>query len=652
MKLIKYYPKFYVCGAFLLLIVFVFGANPAVFLASLLLSLFITSRLYVMSHSSKVFNLIVSVVILMTTMMSGSLLVWLINKNSSLDTILLFSFAILLITSVLLVMSNRKDKLRHQQIRLVTIDDYLAIFIAIFILAGMIVFPAFRDNPRTLQANLTDFISMGTDDNNHLGMFADKLELDRGILNSTDQADKASIMSGTNIYPTSWHTANAVIIKTFINDISESTHEKVLLAYVITKLFWMFVLLYLFIRVFLFVTRILTLKNELDVKINLALAFFLSGFFAYYLLLEQFIQGFYNFIPVIIGFLLLSFFMAHTVADKEEPHSTAIITFGGLSALSWPLVLPALCLSVLLAYLNSNSNPVQWFKKFYKSIRYQIIIAGAILIAVALQLYLLVAPGSRSISGVIIEPGAIAQHSSWFYFYIVAGFSALLLQRQDILHKRLNYTVILASCLSLCCFILYAYQTLKSGTVDYYFYKLLNVLMIVLAPLSTAGFLLIIYRQFSQLSSSLPIYTMIACAVPMLIGINPTNTSNTDYVKGKRSFSNAENTTLYNAFTGDDTRIINYESGKDSVAITLDQPSFNIITSSMLRSAKKLHPCNEKSYAAAVTNDANALVSAVKLCPEEVQLNIYTRGDNKKELDKLFDNNKLSNRVEVYTLGM
>jgi hypothetical protein len=201
-----------------------------------------------------------------------------------------------------------KPKLSTQPYKISYLNphDIISIAIALFIL-GLLTMGPIRNSIATygsvnIPVVAVNYMNTSIDDTNHYSRINDRLQYDRGVIYKSDAVELVALRDTVSSYPPGWHSANAMLIKSVSPDIQLGGES--LLGYVLTKLFWMFVLVYCFCRATLNLFSFSSIRKDRKKYVHLAWLLGALSFFSYYVLVEQFREGFYSFIPLMVWLLL------------------------------------------------------------------------------------------------------------------------------------------------------------------------------------------------------------------------------------------------------------------------------------------------------------------------------------------------------------
>src|ERR1017187_7432417 len=239
--------------AIILIVIGVFWGYQAVVL---FLSLALTYVIFEPKLSSKIFTshfykLVVSIVIYGAVLQSTILFVWLFDHNFPLN------YSVDLAAFLLLIGFGWEKLVRHQlftrnkKLKIITYPDTLALILGILIIVRAVGAPVAKSIKDYGYVNIpaiaTDYINTNVDDASHLSRVNDRLQLNRGVIYKSDQTRNVVLQDTISIYPPGWHSANALLITSLDPGIKVGGQS--LVAYVITKIFWLFVTVFCLVRV-------------------------------------------------------------------------------------------------------------------------------------------------------------------------------------------------------------------------------------------------------------------------------------------------------------------------------------------------------------------------------------------------------------------
>jgi hypothetical protein len=651
-------------GISLLLILglLVFGGFGTVFL---LISIVITYLLLNNYLSDSVFDtrffrVIVAVVLYFIILQNAILSVWLVHHNFPLNQAIFASTLLLGVSYAIGLFSKDWQGFpKRLSLRVFSTSDaysvLLALLIVLLVLAGP-VRNALHQHKLGIPALTISYINTSLDDSSHLSLLNDRLQLNRGVFYKTNVAQLVVHQNLTTSYPTGWHSANAAAIKALDPGIRVGGQSAI--AYVITKIFWLFVLVYLFCRVTISLFSLL-LKSETR---NLTVQSYIwivasSLFFAYYILLEQFKEGFYNFIPVLIGQLIILALLLQLGNDRDVKNKTfkygfrallpLVIALTGV-ALAWILLLPAGIIVLLVAIFAPlrEAKTLKPLQGLWLQLRSQVIIFALAALAILIQSKVITAGSSRSFRQGIDEVGSITAHSVWYFIFAITGvmlFYGLLSIKVRITEQLLPYIVsLLASIL-----FIYLFQIVTVHHTEYYFVKTLNTLMIIAIPVAITGWgllLRLIALRYGYVNS-----IFMSCGLvfllPLIIGIEPLNTSNLGYIKGDRGFTFTEDSYMYKNMA--ERAKVNIASRRtDTIFFTPGLTDHNIIATNIIRSIQPVDTCDDKMFTQLLKDNVNGLFDTVSKC-QSSHLTIVTSPQTYDVLRNLVSDRNLNNKVTI-----
>lgn len=612
---------------------------------------------------SHILHLVITFVLYFVALQMTIMSAWLLNHEFPLSDCLLLTAGWLIPAWLVGEYHRNKSDEQNKVVKkysFATRDDIVSITVSVLLLA-VIIIPPMRHTDNLFHnffPKMTiGFMDMGVDDTNHYGMLLDHIQFDRGVLYKTAAAPYVNSSQVVSSYPPAWHSANALLATAFKPTISASGAT---IAYVITKLVWFFILTYLFARFsFMILHRI---KRNIPSGVAYIFSTALTLFFSYYVVLEQFKEGFYSFIPELIYILVLCIFfmqLAEDLMHKNKESSRYRTLFPILLAitggiLSWFLILPALCLAIFIPIVLDLRHKTHRHIFLHELFRhwYAYFIAA---ISVTLQVILLTRSSSRSFREGINDPGSLTLHSSGYYIIVGVGIVLFLtLIAKKYAHQFEIVLTFLGSLLAFCLFI-YLYQYLTAGTSGYYFLKTLNTVMIIAVPISTVGITLALATLKDRLSnlSIVSLYAIAFIAIVFIIGIEPLNTSNVQYALGHRTFNSTQNEFIFNQIAAlghvkpqdRHNTVLFYEPG-----IT----GFSVIGSSILKNISVIGSCYETVaptlYSSQPTDLFVAIAATCMHTPGDVI--IVTTQQNKLAFEKYVNQYGLARKVVVASIPL
>lgn len=572
-------------------------------------------------------KLIVSLVIYSVILQCVILLMWVPFHSISLTASSFITLGILAIGAVSIwkLIPNKLTS-KTETSKALSRADIWAIAVASVILAIIIV-PPMKDSiaqhiaPSQFIGSLAlDYMTNSLDDGNHFGMFSDRAILDRGVLYNSGYDRLATSQPTISSYPVSWHASNVVLTKALLPNMVKD--GQIIVSYVISKLFWFWMLCYMF--------AILALTAKLKPSNN-ASSHFLTGslllFFGLLITTPIFIQGFYSFIPALL-YLLMSCFILTKVTDHGSIGKLILITLLGTGAtLSWTLLAPVYAFTIIYETVSS----IKMGRKKRENVWKYLLAVGTLCMcagALGLQVLLMTRPGTRSFDSGINDPGAIAIYSMFVVIFIIA-FAYTYFHRAS-KEVRDNLLPLLASYLLVCVFI-FGYQTVTTGHEEYYYYKALIGAVITLTPFAIAAIHSLLAKYLlSQPRPTRALYVAgVVSTLVIVLGINPTNTVFTGFFLGSRDLSPSMGSYVYKhaQTTSKHTNTPTY------LLYTPASPNIGAVSSTILRATTVYDRCYDHVFPTLFSNDPTNLATALTTCrAESAPITIITTDKDKQKV--------------------
>lgn len=634
-------------------------AIATVFLSLLMTHQVVSKYLGKQTFDSLVFRFILSLIVYITILQFSVLAVWIISRDFPLDKIVYVNTFVVFVSYIFERFFGSESQV--QRAKSITISDILAVFIAIFIIGLIALVPlknslAFYKKPN-LAPLMSDYINTSLDDSSHLSRINDRLQLNRGVLYKSSVVNQVVHQNTIGTYPPGWHSANAVIMKAVHPEIKVGGQS--LFAYVVSKFVWLFILVFCFCRVIFELARLLT-KKVTD-KLQTADLVWLTGsglFFAYYLLIEQFKEGFYGFIPLLIYQLLALVFLLQLGQNQDKENSRSmprplfllLLMFLG-AALSWILVLPAVAIALLLIVFYPF-KPVDWLNiigNLWSQFKYQAHIITLAVMAMLVQIIVITGDSSRTFREGVNDPGAITAHSDWYFLVVLAGIILFYILVSNANKVARQITPYLVSLSGVALFIFF-FQYLTINKTEYYYTKTLNTVLIVAVPIAITGWFLlvrILVDKFESITATFLSVGLVIC-LPLIIGLEPLNTSNLSYVQGKRAFSRYENTFMYDDMSKR-AEVPVRERQADTIFYVPNEQGHNIIGTNIIRSIQKIDDCDGRIFYQLLANNETTLFDAIENC-QTSPLTIVTRPESLVHISTLVNERHLDDRVTILSI--
>lgn len=486
----------------ILLLLFMIVLTKCINLTVIILSFLLTEKIFDKFLNSqifdtKIFRKLFIFIIYFIIFQCIILVSWLINHDFPLDqTPLLTLFTLLLLYFQQKYLCTSKVSATNGIKRAYNFSDTVSLVIAFTVLSPIFIVPFIYTHGNTEQV-IAGIANEG-DDRNHLEFINLRLKYNRGILYHSDaEGKKASNhpIKAVEFYPASWPSANTVIIKSIYPKVSigKSSTD----AYLISKAFWFFVVIFLYVKIIFIIYEAYNNKKQLSMPSTLWLccaAFLTCRIF----IIDIFRQGFYSFMPQIISILLtIALLLQICKQDRKNIQSRntllllAIVAVGG--CLPWYLMIPSLLLSLLIIYSDHMrlTNPVRFFKEIKNIILEHWLYYILLTTAVATQLFVLLA---RNVTGdesslelINATSGQHTQYVPEFYIFIYLGCALYLIFINSKTEKALRYITYLFMSILILAGTLSAIQISTIGQNSYYYFKVLYAATIISLPIGIVG---------------------------------------------------------------------------------------------------------------------------------------------------------------------
>ncbi len=452
---------------------------------------------------SKIFTSVLVLFCYLILLQCTVLISWLISHNFPLNATPLLMLVLLLAMSIFNKYFSQKKvvsidhKLPHATFN---IKDLVAITVP-FMVCGVILIAPLREASGYNTQVLTMSLANGNvDDAAHIAIINDHIQFNRGIQIKSDAVGKTR---NGGFYPAGWHSASAVIITSISPNIKVGIES--LLAYGIQKLFWFFVMFYLFIRSCF---ALYALADDRKMKSSSFIMISgLSSLLGCIFLIPIIREGFYSFIPQLIAALLALTILAQVCVEGKlkGPRGSLpllfIVCIGG--CLPWLLPLPAFMAATLLTlyFATKGGTLRESLSGLWAAVKDNAALIIFLGLALLTQLYVMSQNDStESVSFItgIVQNGGIAKYNEMFYIFACLGFISFLVLCNKHAKKSISALLSLAMTLAFYCIIFYLIQMICVGMITYYFYKVLDILIVFVLPLSIIGIDLLLRKTFDN----------------------------------------------------------------------------------------------------------------------------------------------------------
>ena len=465
------------------------------------------------------------------------MLAWLINHNFSLDYVPLLSLAIIFLIQFWAWIIGKKEQVTYPKVKKISLTDTLSIVVSLLIIAIVIIAPTYQNDKGSKPPITISMINGNVDDSSHLGLVNDSLQFNRGILFGSDSADKSR---NDGFYPAGWQSASAIIIKTFCPNIQTGITS--LLAYGVLKFFWLFILFYLIIKIsFILYVFITGQRLKLNAYFSILTITSLLGCI---FLLPMAREGFYSLLPQLITAILsvpivIQLCVSKNYLERRQILPILLFVFIG-GCLAWLLPLPAFVLaaSILLLIISFDKQLSKTLKNIFIIAKENLLILLTLSVSLIVQIFVMSSNKTeKSVSffeGIALD-GGITKYNSIFYMLVCIGFLACILFINKKSKKTFYLILSLLMSILLYCTFIHLVQMKMLGRDAYYYFKLLNILTIMVLPFCVVGLGLIIKKLCGKNQKLIEILITTIFISVTFIAVGP-EISTLAYAGGHRDF--------------------------------------------------------------------------------------------------------------------
>lgn len=600
---------------------------------------------------SKFFVFAISIFFYVLILQAVVLTSWLFSNNFPLSLCGPLSLPVLI--AIYHSIKLRDNKGSTRQWRAVTTKDMMSIIVCMATLVLVVVLPIHHSGNNT-PSGLMVLINQSFDDSSHIGLLNDRLQFNRGVILNSD-AEGHTRSKGVLFYPPGWHSANAVIIKSFYPNIS--TGYESVIAYIITKVFWFLFLVYIFVRTAFSLYGVFTKKRQ-----TVAVTIWLTGgslLFTGWFLKDSFEYGFYSFLPqlIIIPIFILSLIQIALLKwrGRDEmlrslPLPLALCVG---SALSWLLLFPVFVAALFLSIcdLLLKWGFLKTIRRLVRQVPRYLFFFILIFMSIVAQMVILI-NSNQSISFIdgILMNGPAQIYPTTFYGFMFVGlllFIVLAIRNNNTTQLKpiLYYILTIVSFSAL----LYILQLYITQTNSYYYFKSLSAFTIVGAIGCTVGFALSlswIERKMSHITSVVIALIFLLTSLQFVY----TRPANFSYIKGERTLSNATNKEIFKLFKNSYTQA-NYYNKEVTIYYPADNnPTLNEVASTILSSNKPYNMCYSSTKTASFTTPPSdfSILPILKYCKNYgYKITYYINQESFSSMQKTINEARLGNWVKL-----
>lgn len=650
----------YLIGLFITAILgFIFSLQFAAVCLSLVASYQLTSSLLRNRFFNSKFMVLVTAIflyfILLQSVITAS---WTISKNVPLDWAPFTTLCFLIVNIIYAKILAKQSRPRIKSIPWFNFADVIATCVAIIMLGFLVGAPFFRYGVQD-KSSVVAVVLGGADDAAHLGMFNDHLHFNKGTFQGAKTAEPLRQRDG-GTYPTSWHAANASVVKSI--DPKITTGSESLYAYAFTKIFWYALLVFIFTRALFITYETFTKKSTpLYVAVWLGIA---SLMISYFFLVDPFLEGFYNYVPQLIAVVLMGValiqFASYSKSDAHTERQTilllALLGIGG--ALSWLLVLPAIVLAIAISFLDQIRGSLPWrlfVKRLFNGIVRYLPIYLLLAVGMLAQVFMssFAEPRIGFIS-TILATGGIALFSSAFYVFLLLGASLCVGLVEKKSQRYIKAFLNLAGSLLLFSGFIYLLQMHYADTNTYYYFKTLNIFLILVAQLAIIGFALLLdwINRNKALSTAVLVTGLLPLIVLQLIGLDstkyPIGLSSLAYIKGIRNTSSEVNRSIFSELQGNANQS-NYGNADYVIFYEPGKVVQNYFGTMVLKSNKPFSECFQSLLAPVISADnfENVMQTIEEMCPKSYTITIVTAKSDLNALRAIVAKSNVSAQLKV-----
>lgn len=334
------------------------------------------------------------------------------------------------------------------------------------------------------RGNILNLVNKGVDDSPHIGTLNDRLYFkSAGYTDEIVESGKAR--QDGNGYPLGWHNANAVFILSVKPDIRIG-YESVI-AYVITKVFWVCILVYL-----LGASAFNLFKNQgRQRKRNYAVGYWIllsTLLFSVWFISDSVFFGFYNYIGILAVVPIFLLAITQLLRAKKPLESLEglllPIMLSAIVVLSWILVAPVFIIATIIAFFYSLD-----LSKLKRSILRSELVPiysglGVLLLLFVASFLIQTTQTSSGVEvhgglfGILLVPGGIITYTTGFFVAIIIGLIPLFYIYRDgasTTRKTIESLILLMTTSLVIAAVIYTIQMYYNHKLEYYFYKSFNI---------------------------------------------------------------------------------------------------------------------------------------------------------------------------------
>ncbi|HSW77785.1 MAG TPA: hypothetical protein VLG36_03235 [Candidatus Chromulinivoraceae bacterium] len=603
---------------------------------------------------SKFFIFATSIFFYVLVLQAVILISWIFSSNFPLTLCGPLTTVVLLILYFLIKPTIHNQTVDKKISFSLSLKDTISLGVCLLAFIGFVLLPIHYSGGKE-PSTIIVLINRVIDDPNHLGMLNDRLQFNRGVILHSS-ADGHTTSKGVSFYPAGWHSANAVIIKSFSPSIQ--TGAESLVAYAISKTFWFLFLIFIFTRSIFSLYSIFT-KDKLSPNIY-AWVGIASLLFTGWFLVDPYLDGFYSFIPqlIIVPLFVLSLVQISFLKKKESSLLLNSLILPALlcmgSALSWLLLFPVFAGATIIYLLDilNKWGAIKTLKGLTTQLPRYLFVLVLALAPILVQI--VSSKGTdQSVSLIkgLLLPGPIQTYPPSFYNFIIAGlvvFVIFVLQRSkaDKLQPILVYILVILGFTAL----LYLLQLFSAQANFYYYFKSLNAFSIAASMLCIVGIAFFLNWVQSRSSPSLTFLVVIVIA-SLAVQFVYTKPLLFTYIKGGRATTSQINEQIFHILSTDYSQS-NYNKKDIVIFYPKNNPNLNEVASRLLSSNKPYGECYDavKGASFSVAPKDFSVAPIVDSCDPTTRITYYVDPDMVSSIQEKITGSNLQNRITLKTI--
>ena len=427
---------------------------------------------------TKFFILVTSLLAYMGLLQISSYSLWLISSNLDISYI---PFVVLSIASVMCITIFKKVS---PKLPLIKYGDVASLSAAIIFVSFVSILPLWHAKT-SINGNVLNLINVSEDDPVHVSILNDHLQYKKAVL--TQEVNTGTARQGSDGYPSGWHIANAINILA-VNPTPLIGLDSVSL-YVISKLFWAGILVYLLGAASASLLPIS--KKSILVSYSVLL---LTLLFSVWFITDSIESGFYNYIGILCVVPVFILSMAQLAGSSTLKKCTEglilPIVLTSIVSLSWILAAPMFIITAIIIFFRTiNIKDIKHditSKEMTVPILTILLLIVPLIVSTLLQLSLITgnsASASNTTSALLMSGGIQIYPIGFFVALIIGSVPFLYILFHDFnKDKRIatpmeSYlTFITVSFIFVA--IIYMIQMFYTQSLEYYFYKSLNIIIL------------------------------------------------------------------------------------------------------------------------------------------------------------------------------